>query len=207
MYSLYVHFEKLSCALQQAYFLPSQYRSNWHLPAAISLRFAGSTAAQKMRTLLWQHTQTAAAMQIAHIAYAGMTKPSTNSKFQTKFAADNHMHTSCVSAAYYDLNWAMIDNLVTPMWASWDSASLHGLFGSHTHQSMCFKNSADTTSDTAAETIHCKVLGCSPCIHLLPELPPTLRLVLICFMTPSLCWQPSPDWDTWVLCQKGYALT
>ena len=62
-----------------------------------SLQFAGSPAAQKMGTLLWQHTQIATAMQISHIAYAGMTKLSTNTKFQTKLAADNH--TSCVSAA------------------------------------------------------------------------------------------------------------
>jgi len=43
-----------------------------------SLLFAGSTAAQKTLALLWQHTQIATAMQIAHIAYAGMTKLSAN---------------------------------------------------------------------------------------------------------------------------------
>ena len=89
--------EQTFTQLQQANFYPVSMVLTDVFLRQKSLRFAGSTAAQKMYTLLQQHTQIAAVMQIAHIAYAGMTKPPINTKFQTKLAADNH--TSCVSAA------------------------------------------------------------------------------------------------------------
>ena len=63
-----------------------------------SLWIASSIAVLKTLTLLWHDAQIATVMQIAHIAYAGMTKSSINTEIQTNFAGDNH--TSCDSAAY-----------------------------------------------------------------------------------------------------------
>lgn len=121
-----------------------------------SLWIASSTAVLKMLTLLWHDAQIATVMQIAHIAYAGMTKSSINTEIQTNFAGDNH--TSCDSAAYgfsctCVLNWVMTDDLVVPMWALWD-VHLYMVILVLTHNSHCLStNSADATGFTAATSI------------------------------------------------------